>query len=123
MSNDISKKESRKELKSYAESFDVPYRRVLELYHIYRKDGLSREQALNEVYERLASITDEIHKSADVLEDVVKSASRVIGDKAALEHYRFYTRNIPKKVKKYVNTDWESKKDKWDYDEDWLNDE
>ena len=123
ISNDISKKESREELKGFAEGFDIPYRRVLELYHIYRKEGLSRDESVNKVYERLDSITEDIHKSAEALETSVKWAARAIGEKTALEHYRFHTRNIPKRVKKYVNTDWKSERDKWDYDDDWLSDE
>jgi len=117
MSNDISKKESREMLKGYAKGFDVPYGRVLKLYHIYRKDGLSREESVDAVYDRLASLIDDIHRSAEALETSVEWASKVIGDKAALEHYRSHTRNTLNKIKKHLNTNWEVEEDKWDYDD------
>ena len=122
-SNDISKKESREKLKELAEIFGIPYRRVLELYHAYRKDGLSRDESVDNVYDWLYSLTESIRKSAEVLEDKVKWAAKTIGEKAALEQYRFHTRNIPNRVRKYTKTNRESGRDKWDYDEDWLNDE
>jgi len=123
MSNDISKKESRGMLKWYAEGFHIPYRRILKMYHLYREDGLSRDKSVSEVYDWLGRLTEDIRRSAEVLESNVKGAASVIGEKAALGYYRSHIRNIPKRVNKYVNTNWESERDKWDYDDDWLNDE